>query len=99
MRLVPFKGRKYVVKLDGAVIVSVELPGLEPSVTDDGETLQLASGADPLTIQLRFTCPDNPFCGVNVKVSVVCAPVRNVVFVDAATKVKSGAGLNVAVTD
>lgn len=99
MRLPKFKGRTYVVKLDGAVSVSVELPGLEPSVTDEGETTQLASGADPFTTQVKFSCPDNPFCGVNVKVSVVCAPVCSVMFVEAAARVKSGAGLNVAVTD
>ena len=83
----------------GAVIANVDAPALEPIVTDDGETPQVASGAVPFTVQLRFSCPEKPFCPVNVNASVPCAPVFSVRLGDAATKVKSGAGANVAMTD
>ena len=86
-------------KLIGAVTVSVELPELAPNVTETGETLQAANGADPFTVQLRFTCPEKPFCAVSVNASVPCAPVCSVRDGDAGAKVKSGAGANVAVTD
>src|SRR6516162_5134030 len=57
-------------KLEGAVIVSVALPGLEPSITDGGETPQVGNGVGPFTAQLKFTCPENPFCTANVRPSV-----------------------------
>src|SRR6202030_1956378 len=74
LRLPSFKGRAEAVRVVGAVIVSVELLGVDPSVTDEGETLQVANGADPFTVQFRFTCPEKPFCSANVKTSVTCAP-------------------------
>jgi len=80
-------------------MVSVELPGLVPRVGDEGETPQVANGAGPLTVQVRLTCPENPFCPVNVSASVACAPVFRVRAEDAGVKVKSGAKANVAVTD
>ena len=86
-------------KLDGAMTVRVAFPVLVPSVTEAGDTLQAASGADPFTVQLKFTWPEKPFCTVTVKASVVCAPVCNVRDADAAARAKSGAGANVAVTD
>jgi len=83
----------------GAVIVSVDVPGLELSVTGDGETLHVAIGDGPVTAQVNFTGPEKPFCPANVKASVTCAPVCAVKVVDAGTSVKSGTGgLNVAVT-
>lgn len=89
-----------VAKVAGAVIVSVEVPGLEPSVKGDGETLQVANGAGPFTVQISTTDPEKPFSPVNVKASVTCAPVWVVKVVNAGLKVKSGGeGLNVAVTD
>jgi hypothetical protein len=86
-------------KLVGAVTVSVALPELAPNVTEAGDTLQAANGADPFTVQVKFTWPENPFCGASVKASVVCAPVCSVRDADAAARLKSAAGLNVAVTD
>ena len=59
----------------GAVIVSVEVPGLAPTVTGDCETLQVANGAGPFTVQFRSTCPEKPFCPSSVKTSFTCAPV------------------------
>ena len=94
-----FNGRAKADKLVGAVMVSVELPGLAPRVSDEGETPQVANGAGPLTAQLKFTCPENPFCPVNVSASVACASVFRVRVEDAEAKVKSGAKANVAVTD
>ena len=91
-------GRAEADKLVGAVMVSVELPGLAPRVSDKGEIPQVANGAGPLTAQLRFTCPENPFCPINVSASVVCPPVFRVRVEDAEAKVKSGAKANVAVT-
>jgi hypothetical protein len=79
-------------------MVSVALLGLEPSITDDGETPQVAIGADPVTVQLKFTRPEKPFWPVRVKVSVTCFPVWVVSVVEAGAKLKSGAGLNVTVT-
>jgi len=70
-----------------------------PRVSDEGETPQVANGAGPLTEQLKFTCPENPFCPVKVSASVACAPVFRVRVEDPEAKVKSGAKANVAVTD
>lgn len=87
-------------KAAGAVIVSVEVPELEPSVTGDGETVHVAIGAGPVTAQVSVTGPEKPFCPVKVNASVTCAPVCVVKVVDAGVKVKSGGGgLNMAVTD
>jgi len=99
LRLSSFDGRANAAKLGGAVIVSVELPGLEPRVTEAGVMLQVANGAGPFTVQVRFSCPEKPFCSVNVKASVTCAPVCVVKAVTAGARVKSVGGLNVAVTD
>ena len=41
-------------KLVGAVTVSVAL-AVVPSVTAPGETLQPANGAEPFTVQVKFT--------------------------------------------
>lgn len=50
-----FDGTANPTRLVGAVIVRVELIGLEPSVTDDGETPQVAIGTGPVTAQLTVT--------------------------------------------
>jgi hypothetical protein len=80
------------------MIVRVELLGLEPTATDDGETPQVAKGVGPVTAQLKFTGPEKPFCPVNVKPSVICIPVCVVIVVEAGAKVKSCGWLKVAVT-
>jgi hypothetical protein len=99
LRLPSFKGSASAAKFVGAVIVSVEVPELAPSVTGDGETLHVAIGAGPVTAQMSVTGPEKPFCPVKVKTSVTCAPVCTVKLVDAGASVKSGGGgLNVAVT-
>ena len=98
-RLPLLSGKENATRLVGAVIVSVDVTELEPRVTDDGETLQEANGAGPVTVQLRFTCPEKLFCSVKVSASVTCIPVFMVKLADAATIVKSGARANVAVTD
>ena len=54
-----FSGRATATKVDGAVIVSVELPELDPRVKEDGETLQVAIGAGPVT-ESFFS---QPVCG------------------------------------
>lgn len=91
-----FRGKENAASVAGAVIASVEVPGLEPTVTGDGETLQVAIGDGPVTAQVNVTGPEKPFCPANVKASVTCAPVCAVKVVDAGTTVKSGAGrLNV----
>ncbi|SRR6266478_1430725 len=74
LRLPSFSGRATAAKVVGAVIVSVELPGLPPSVTGDGETPQVAIGVGPVTAQVSVTGPEKPFCAANVKASVTCAP-------------------------
>ena len=94
----PFRGTANATRLVGAVMVSVALLGLAPSVTDDGETPQAARGIGPVTVQVKLTCPEKPFCPVNVKTSVICFPVWVVSVVEAGAKLKSGAWLNVAVT-
>lgn len=99
LRLPSFNGRTNAAKVAGAVIVSVAMPGLEPSVTGDGETLQVAKGAGPVTAQLRVTAPEKPFCPVSIKVSVTCIPFCVETLEGCAMRVKSGGGLNVAVTD
>lgn len=88
-------------RLVGAVIVSVDVPEFAPKLTDEGDTAQVASGAGPLTVQLRLTCPEKPFFPVSASASVTCAPVCIVKLADAGAMVKSGGGrtLNVAVTD
>jgi len=94
-----FSGRATATKVDGAVIVSVELPELDPRVKEDGETLQVAIGAGPVTAQVSVSGPEKPFCPVNVSASVTCAPSCTVKIVDARASVKSGGGgLNAAVT-
>ena len=98
MLLALSNGREDATKLAGALIISVELLGLEPSVTDDGVTPQVASGVGPFTVQLKLTCPEKPFCAVNVKTSVICFPVCVINVAEAGIKVKSVAWLNVAVT-
>jgi len=99
MLVVPPNGTVNAPKLVGALTLSVELAVLVPSITEAGDTVQAANGAGPLTIQLKFTCPENPFCPINVSASVVCPPVFRVRVEDAEAKVKSGAKANVAVTD
>ncbi len=81
------------------MIVRVELPELEPTDTEEGETLQVANGAGPVTMQLKFTCAEKPFCPVNINASVIRAPGCVVKVTDAGDRVKSNGGLNVAVTD
>jgi len=98
MLVVPPNGTVNAPKLVGALTLSVELAVLVPSITEAGDTVQAANGAGPLTIQLKFTCPENPFCPINVSASVVCPPVFRVRVEDAEAKVKSGAKANVAVT-
>ena len=94
------RGRANAARVAGAVIVSVEVPELELSVTGDGETLHVAIGDGPVTAQVNATAPEKPFCPVSVKTSATCAPVCVVMEADAGIKLKSpGGGLNVAVTD
>jgi len=85
--------------LAGAVMVSVEVPALEPTVTEDCEKLQVGMGAGPVTAHVSVTGPENPFSPAKVKTSPACAPVDMVKLVDVGAKEKSGGGVNVAVTD
>jgi hypothetical protein len=97
--LLPLSGRAAADRVAGADIVNVDVPGLEPIVTEEGERLHATKGGGPFTAQFRFTWPEKPPCCVNVKTSVTCIPVC-VVNVDVAgTMEKSEGGLNVAVTD
>jgi hypothetical protein len=84
--------------VSGAVIVSVDVPGFEPTATEPGEIPHVANGAGPVTIQVNATVPENPFCPVRVNWSGTWPPVCVVKVVDAGVKVKSAGGLNVAVT-
>lgn len=98
MRLGLLKEGKTEAMFTGAVIVSVEVPGLEPSITGDCEKLQEGNGAGPVTVQASVTGPEKPFCPANVRASVTCAPVCAVRLVAAGVKEKSGGGVKVAVT-
>jgi len=94
-----FSGRAAAARVDGAVIVSVELTELDPRVKEDGEMLQVAIGAGPVTAQVSVSGPEKPFCPANISASVTRAPFCTVKIVDAGAIVKSGGGgLNVAVT-
>src|ERR1700730_12127080 len=61
MRPPTFSGIANAPRVAGAVIVNVELPELDPTATEAGETLQPAKGAGPVTTQPKFTCPEYPF--------------------------------------
>jgi hypothetical protein len=76
----------------------VELPGLDPTVTDAGDTLHDSIVTGPATVQERFAVPAKPPSSLRVSTSVTCDPTLVVRFDDAAANEKSGGGLNVAVT-
>lgn len=83
----------------GAVMVSVEVAGFAPGVTEVGDKEQAASGVHPITAQESLTeLPKEPFRRPTVITSVVCPPSCRVKLADAAVTEKS-ARLKIAATD